>query len=246
MIERNIAEAAGVEVGERVTVATGAGPAQLRIIGIANNQQENGTVLFVLLTTLRTLLREPAGASTYWIRTSSPDPALVDRTTTQLEDRLAALGYEVGSEITYVGARDSVAANRTITTSIALLGFLIVAISMVGLANAITTNVLERTREIGVLRCMGARARDVRRIFTTEGMTIALVGWLLGIPLGYALNRLLVWMTWEVVDVRVPVVFPPWNLALALGGTVALSLLITLLPIRRAVRFRPGDALRHA
>jgi len=44
--------------------------------------------------------------------------------------------------------------------------------SLVGLANAVTTNVLERTREIGVLRCIGARARDVRRIFATERVAL--------------------------------------------------------------------------
>ena len=203
-------------------------------------------MLFVPLTTLRSVLGAPTGASTYWIRTTSPDPAVVDRTTARVEDRLAALGYEVATEIAYVGERDEIAANRTITTSIAVLGFLIVAMSMVGLANAITMSTIERTREIGILRCIGARARDVRRIFTTEGIALALAGWLLGVPLGYALTRLLVWVVWEVIDVRLPVVFPAWNLLIALVGTVALSLLITLLPIRRAVRFRPGDALRHA
>jgi lipoprotein-releasing system permease protein len=158
------------------------------------------------------------------------------------------LGYEVASEITYVAERDEIAANRTITTTITitLLGFLIVAMSMVGLANAITTNVLERTREIGILRCIGARARDVRRIFTTEGVALAIAGWMLGVPLGYALTRLLVWLVWEVVDQRIPIAFPPWNVLIALVGTVALAFLVLLLPVRRAVRFRPGDALRHA
>jgi putative ABC transport system permease protein len=118
--------------------------------------------------------------------------------------------------------------------------------SMVGLANAITMNVLQRTREIGILRCIGARARDVRRIFTTEGIALALAGWMLGIPLGYALDRLLVWLVWEVVDQRIPVAFPPWNVLIALVGTAALALVVLLLPVRRAVRFRPGDALRYA
>src|SRR5919106_6262512 len=122
------------------------------------------------------LLGQPAGASTYWIKMASPDEGFVDRTTTLLEDRLAALGHDVATEITYIAERDEVAANRSLTTAIAVLGFVIVAISMVGLANAITTNVLERTREIGVLRSIGARGRDVRRIFTTEGMTLAVVG----------------------------------------------------------------------
>jgi len=118
--------------------------------------------------------------------------------------------------------------------------------SMVGLANAITTNVLERTREIGILRSIVARARHVRRIFTTEGIALAIAGWLLGIPLGYGLTRLLVWLVWEVIGVRLPVVFPPWNIVIALLGTVPLALLVLVLPVRRAVRFRPGDALRYA
>ena len=246
ILERNIADRVGVDVGDRITLATADGRASFRVVGIADNQQEDGTVLYVPLTTLRSVLREPAAVDTYWIRTTSPDEALVDRTATLLEDRLAALGYETGGEVTYVLARDQIAENRSITTTIAILGFLIVAMSMVGLANAITMSVIERTREVGILRCIGARARDIRRIFTTEGLVVALAGWLLGIPVGYALNRLLVWMIWEVVDVRVPVVFPPWNILLALVGTVVLALLVIFLPLRRAVRFRPGDALRYA
>jgi putative ABC transport system permease protein len=246
VIERNIAQIAGVRVGDRVRLATAAGTVDFRIIGIATNQQEDGTALFVPLTTARSLLGQPAGASSFWVRTASHDHASVDRTTSRLEDRMTALGYDVTSEIKYIAERDEIAANRTLTTTIALLGFVIVAMSMVGLANAITTNVLERTREIGILRCIGARGRDVRRIFTTEGIALAIAGWLLGIPLGYALDRLLVRLVWEVVDVRVPVVFPPANLLIALIGTVVLALVVLLLPVRRAARLRPGNALRYA
>ena len=79
-----------------------------------------------------------------------------------------------------------------------------------------------------------------------EGVAIAVVGWVIGIPLGYAFDRLLVWLIWEVADVRIPVLFPPANVLVALLGTVVLSLLVLHLPVRRAVRFRPGDALRYA
>jgi putative ABC transport system permease protein len=246
VIERNLAERTETEVGQRVTLATAGGAARFRIVGIADNQQEDGTVLFVPLQTLRSVLQEPTGVSTYWIKTTSPEHAAVDRTFTALEDRLNALGYQMGGELTYVEEQNDVAGNRTITTTIAVFGLLIVAISMVALTNAITMSIIERTREIGILRCIGARARDVRRIFATEGVVLALAGWLLGIPLGYALDRLLVWLVWEVVEVRIDFVFPPWNVLFALFGTVALALLIMLLPIRRAVRFRPGDALRYA
>ncbi len=49
-----------------------------------------------------------------------------------------------------------------------------------------------------------------------------------------------------VVKVDITLAFPPWNLALALAGTIVLALLITLVPIRRAVHLRPGHALRYA
>jgi ABC-type lipoprotein release transport system permease subunit len=246
VVERNIAQLLAIEVDDDVSIQSAAGTADFRVVGLADNQQEDGTAVYIPLTTARALIGLPEGANAYWVRADSSDPAVVDRTTTQLEDRLAALGYEVDSEVSYVAERDEVAANRSLTTTIGLLGFVIVAMSMVGLANAITTNVLERTREIGIVRCIGARARDVRRIFTTEGVAIAVAGWVIGIPLGYAFDRLLVRLIWEVADVRIPVLFPPANVALALGGTLVLSLLVLQRPVRRAVRFRPGDALRYA
>ena len=247
MIERNIAQIVGVEVGERVTLDDRRG--RCRLPHRRNREEPAGERDGALRPADdRASAARPAGRRERLLdqdgiaraRRSSTAPPACSRTGSP------ALGYEVTSEIKYVAERDEIAANSSLTTTIAVLGFVIVAMSMVGLANAITTNVLERTREIGILRSIGARARDIRRIFTTEGIALALAGWLLGIPLGYALTRLLVWLVWEVVDVRLPVVFPPWNLLIALIGTVALALLVLFLPVRRAVRFRPGDALRYA
>lgn len=85
----------------------------------------------------------------------------------------------------------------------------------------------------------------MRRIFTTEGVAIAVLGWLAGIPLGWAMTRALVWLVWQVLEVRVPALFPPGNVLAALAGTVALALVVVHLPVRRAVRRRPGEALRY-
>ena len=129
---------------------------------------------------------------------------------------------------------------------ITVLGLLIVAISMVALVNTITMAVLERTREIGMLRSVGARARDIRRIFATEGLVVALAGWLLGVPLGYVLARALGWAAGEAVGLSIAFVFPLSYVAIALVGTVLLALVVMLAPLRRAVRFKPGEALRYA
>jgi ABC-type lipoprotein release transport system permease subunit len=246
VIAKNMAREIGTDVGDTVTIRTASGPVRLRIVGMTGTQLENGLLFVTPLSTLRAILDSPHTVNGYWVRTSSPDHGLIDRTTTALEDRLAAAGYSVGTSVRYVDQARNVEANRQITSAIGILGFLIVAISMVGLVNAITMNVLERTREIGVLRCIGARARDIRRIFAAEGLAISLLGWLLGIPVGYALARLLNWLLLEFVKIEFAFTFPPLNVPIALVGTVVLALLIMRIPLRRAVRFKPGEALRYA
>jgi putative ABC transport system permease protein len=223
------------------------GVADFRVIGIASNQQENGTALYVPLTTMHALMPDvPLGGGDFWVQTTSHAHAFIDQTVAQVEDTLTASGYNIGTQIVYVQLANEVAHDRTLTTSVLVLGFIIVAISMAGLVNALTLSVLERTREIGILRSIGARARDIRRIFAAETIVLAILGWLIGIPVGLLLELFLGWMTKTVVRVEVPFTFPAWNLALALAGTILLALLITLIPIRRAVRLKPGDALRYA
>ena len=247
VVESDIAQATGTRLGDTITVQTASGPASFRVIGISANQQEKGTALFVPLTTMHAILTSmPADANDYWVQTTSHDHAFIDRTTTRIEDTLTANGYDVSSEIVYVRLADEIASYRTLTTTLAVVGLLVVAISMAGLANALTMSVLERTREIGILRSIGARARDIRRIFAAETLTLAVAGWLIGIPLGYLLDRFLVWLVKTVVNINITLAFPPWNLALALAGAIVLALLITLVPIRRAAHLRPGDALRYA
>jgi putative ABC transport system permease protein len=245
VIASNLARTTGTRVGERVTLQTAAGPASFRVIGKTSSQWYNGVNFYVPLQTMQEILHRDT-VNGYLIRTASRDHGAIDRTTTRLEDRLTAAGYGVGTQVKYSAQRANVSQNKVISTAIGVLGLLIVAISMVGLVNAITMSVLERTREIGVLRCVGARARDIRRIFTAEGIAVSLVGWLLGIPVGYALARMFSWLMLEVVKIDFGFTFPPLNLLIALVGTVVLALLIMRIPLRRAVRFKPGEAIRYA
>ncbi|MBO0727991.1 MAG: FtsX-like permease family protein [Acidimicrobiaceae bacterium] len=246
VVERDIARATGTRVGNAVSVDTAAGPIAFHVIGIANNQQEGGAALFVPLTTMHAVMTGwPADANDYWVRTTSQSHALIAQTTTRIEDTLLAHGYNATSEIKYVKLANAIANYRTLTTTLAGVGSLVVAISMAGLANALTTSVLERIREIGILRALGARARHIRRIFATETFALATAGWLIAIPLGYLLDRFLVWMVKEVMNLAVPFTFPMWYAAPALAGTILLALLITLAPISRAVHYRPGEALRY-
>ncbi|HUO38506.1 MAG TPA: FtsX-like permease family protein [Mycobacterium sp.] len=247
VIEDALARVTATRVGDSITVQTESGPASFQVIGISPQQQENGDALFVPLTTVHAVLTGmPSDASDFWVQTTSHEHAFIDRTTTAIEDTLTAHGYGVDSEIVYVRLANEIASNRTSTNTLAVVGLLVVAISMAGLGNTLTMSVLERTREIGILRSIGARASDIRRIFAAETLTLAAAGWLIGIPLGYLLDWFLVWLVKKVLNLDLTLAFPLWNLPLTLAGTITLALLITLVPIRRATHLRPGAALRYA
>jgi putative ABC transport system permease protein len=194
---------------------------------------------------MQSVLRTPGAVNEYWIQTTSANHDLIDATNTRLENAFAAHGLQIATQREYIGAANDRANYRGVTTSITVLGLLIVAISMVALINTLTMVVLERTREIGILRCIGAHARDVRRIFATEGMTVALAGWLIGIPLGLGLAHAVVTLAENVFNEHILFAFPLLDIPLALAGTVLLGLLVMLIPLRRAVAFKPGEALRY-
>lgn len=246
VLEQTIARASNTHLGQRVTVSTASGRVQFTVVGIVSDQQQNGTALYAPLTTMQSVLHTPGAVNEYWIQTTSANHHLIDQTNTRLEDALAAHGLQMGTEIEYVGAANDRDNYRGITTAITVLGLLIVAISMVALINTITMVVLERTREIGVLRCLGAQARDVRRIFATEGLTVALAGWVIGVPLGFGLAHGLVTLAENVFNEHLLFAFPALNIPIALIGTLMLALLVIQIPLRRAVRFKPGEALRYA
>jgi ABC-type lipoprotein release transport system permease subunit len=122
VIGRTLAAGADKRVGDRVEIVTGNGPVTLQVIGVSGNQANNGDVLFTPVTTLQSVLGSPGAVNSFWIATTSRDHAVIDRTTTRVEDRLAAHGNQVSTIITYDAREKQIAANGTITSSITVVG----------------------------------------------------------------------------------------------------------------------------
>lgn len=245
VVGRALAATSSVDVGEALTVGTARGTAELEVVGIDGRLMNNGTTIYLPLNTFEDLLGRST-ANTFWVRSESQTEADVDRLAAAAEDDLAAAGYDVRTEIHYVEREANLASNRVLVNVLAVMGVPIVAIGMIGLVNLMAMNVIERTREIGVLRCIGARAKDIRRIFRTEALIVALAGWALAIPLGWLIGRTLVWVVTEVFNFgSVGYSYPLWYLPVALVATVAIAALVVVAPVRRAARLRPGDALRY-
>jgi putative ABC transport system permease protein len=246
VVEQGIARASSTHVGQQVSLRTAAGQVPFTVVGIVSDQQRSGTVLFTPLATMQAVLHAPGAVNWYWIQTTSGNHQVIDQTNARIERVVAVHGLQMKTTREYVGEANDKAAYRAMTTALTGLGLLIVAISMVALITTLTMVVLERTLEIGMLRCIGAHARDVRRIFATEGLTIALAGWLMGIPLGFGLAHAVVALVQNVFNQHLLFTFPAINIPIALIGTLVLALLVIQIPLRRAVRFKPGEALRYA
>jgi len=240
-----VARAADASVGQTITLGTAAGPTPVRVIGIDTGQQNNGGMVYFPLATLQRLTGMGSASNALWLTTASRSRAAIDRAATGVADRLAAAGYPVSTQETYVNEADNGATDDTILTVIEVLGLLVVAIALMGLVSALTMGVIERTREIGIMRCLGARAGHVRRVFSAEGVLLATVGWALGVPAGWLIYEGLLAFVKHDFGVQAPAVYPAIAPPVALVAVIAVTLLVIRLPLRRAARIRAGTALRY-
>lgn len=240
-----VARAARASVGQTLTLDTAAGPTPVRVVGIDTGQQDNGGTVYFPLGTLQRLTGMGGGSNALWLTTASSSHAAIDRATTAVADRLGAAGYPVSTQETYVAEADNGATDDTILTVIEVLGLLVVAIALMGLVSALTMGVIERTREIGVLRCLGARAGQVRRVFSAEGVLLATIGWAFGVPVGWLIYEGLLTFVQHDFGITAPAVYPAIALPVALVAVVAMTLLVIRPPLRRATRIQAGGALRY-
>jgi putative ABC transport system permease protein len=148
-------------------------------------------------------------------------------------------GEEDVTCITQESVVSSLSSILTVLT-LALGGIAAVSLSVagVGIMNLMLVSVSERTREVGLLKAIGAGNRQVLAVFLAEAILIASMGGLLGLTLGWASIRILV-LLYPVF----PASTPPWAAAAALAVSVCLGAIFGVLPARRAAHLDPVAAL---
>ncbi|MFY1830592.1 ABC transporter permease [Myxococcus fulvus] len=109
----------------------------------------------------------------------------------------------------------------------------------IGILNIMLVSVMERTREIGVRKALGAKRRRILGQFATEAVLLALLGGAMGVGLGFGLVFLGDWM------VGFPMSVPPWAVALALSMSCGVGLLFGIYPAARAAKLDPVEAMRN-
>ncbi len=234
----------------------------LRIVGIVDTEPAagfggigSGRVLIPLtvaetlraaqLNDLRDVVRGANGKGTYASLTvRAKSPSQVEKIETAIKD----MGF---STFSLLDATRNLRLFFTIFDSLmGIFGSLALAVSTLGIINTLVMAILERRREIGVLKALGAADRDVKQLFFAEAGVMGLLGGILGVELGWLIGRAVTFGTNVYLrrqDLPPAHVFsvPLW---LILGGivfSVAVSLVAGLYPASRAARLNPVEALRY-
>jgi putative ABC transport system permease protein len=186
-----------------------------------------------------------SGKPTYMaltVRVKSPKDVL------KVEEAVKNMGYNTFSLL------DATRSLRLVFTVfdlfLGLFGSLALTVASLGIINTLVMAILERRREIGVLKALGATDRDVRSLFFAEAGAMGLVGGIAGVTLGWLIGAALTWGTSIYLRRQdlpgVKISYVPWWLGTgAVAFAVVVSLLAGLYPAGRAARMNPVEALRY-
>ena len=224
-------------LGEMVTYAGG----RYRVVGALDRQG----ALYGSSLDASLLVPIDASAADYRITVRVPSGQSVSAAVAEAGRQLAAVrrlppGAEPDFEIVQAdGAESTLTSLRSKLSLLALaIGLVTMLGASIGLMNSMLVSVKQRTREIGICRALGTRARTVARQFLLESMLIGQLGNVAGVLLGLLFGVL----TALVLDGRFTVPWPWVGAATLLS--LAVSLASALLPARRAARLDPIEALR--
>ncbi|MFT5393809.1 MAG: putative ABC transport system permease protein [Gammaproteobacteria bacterium] len=127
---------------------------------------------------------------------------------------------------------------RAVTVGIAVISAISLAVAGILIMNVMLVSVAQRGAEIGLLKALGARSRDVRALFLIEAVLLASLGALSGVVVGVAGTHLV-----RLLYRAIPVEIPLWAFFGASGAAVVVGLVFGLMPARRAAMMDPVDAM---
>jgi putative ABC transport system permease protein len=199
-----------------------------------------------LASNLRDIMQSrPSATATYSaLVVRVADPARVAPT----EDALKKMGFRTFSLL------DATRSLRRVFVIIDLFlgifGSVALVVASLGIVNTLVMSVLERRREIGVLKALGASDGDVKRLFFVEAGVMGCVGGLLGVALGWLIGRAInfgtnIYLSRQELPHETIVLLPLWLIAGAIAFAAAVSLVAGIYPAARAARLDPVQVLRY-
>jgi len=131
-----------------------------------------------------------------------------------------------------------------------IFGSLALAVASIGIVNTLVMAILERRREIGIMKAIGASDSDVQKLFFAEAGAMGILGGSVGVMLGWAIGQVInfgtnLWLKSQSIPPEHFWAVPLWLVGFAIGFAVIVSLVAALYPAGRAARLDPVQALRY-
>jgi len=131
-------------------------------------------------------------------------------------------------------------------TFLLIMAVLTAVVGAMGLAGTMSMNVLERTREIGIMRAVGATDFEIIRMGLVEGLLIGFISFVLSILVAFPFTYLLSWIVSSATfETPIAVVFTPIGYGIWLGLVILLSVLASVIPARGAARLTIREVLAY-
>ena len=179
----------------------------------------------------------------FFLQVKVTDVALVEQVAEDIKD----LGFNAITSSQMLDEINNVFS--IIQIGLSAFGIIALVVAAIGIINTLIMAIYERTREIGVMKAVGATKGTIRLLFTIEGGALGFLGGVIGVTFGYGLGQMLNFVGSRTFLSDFPTfqisVFSPGLIFGIIGLTTAISLLAGLYPANRAARLDPVEALRY-
>jgi putative ABC transport system permease protein len=232
-------------VGDRVRLKIGGTEDDWTIVGVATGQMR-GALIFFDRASLDSATGANGGVTRVLVKTAVHTDQEQQRVANDLEKRLDKAGFSVSGAETQVAWKAAIASQLGIlVTFLVIMASILSIVGVIGLTGTMTINVLESTREIGVMRSIGASHASIFGIFITEGVVVALMAWGLGALLSWPLSAWLVKALSGAMSLPLAYKYSWPGVLFWLVSVVVIAVVSSLLPAWNASRVSVRDAIAY-
>lgn len=253
VVSKQVMDEKGWDLGDEITIENEGGrELNVQIVGTLFDPATN-TSIHLPIETVQREWRLTGLANTLWVQTSMTDADTQTAVAESLESALEQSSIKVAPSSTFGEKTIAGITERAgegfdiILRLLAVMAIVIALVGGVGLSGILSLSVLERRREIGVMRAIGASSGDVIRLFVGEGVLLGLISWLIALPLsipiayGFTTQGLSL-----ALNQQLAYQFTPTGAILWLAIITMLAIVASALPARGAARISVRESLSYS
>jgi putative ABC transport system permease protein len=234
-----------VHVGDMVRITVQGREGDWKIVGISGGQM-HGAMIFFPKEALDAEIGAHGGVTWLLAKTEAHSPTMQGQVATDLENRLHKAGFAISSSETQSAEKAAIAGQLGILVAfLVIMASLLSIVGIIGLTGTMTINVLESTREIGVMRSLGAAHGSIFGIFITEGVVIAMMAWFVGAVLSWPMSWLLTWGLGQAMSLPLSYTFSWQGVGIWMASVLVIAVVASLIPAWNASRVSVRDAIAY-